>query len=87
MDKLNNYYFEFSDHVLSMKLVPSKYCTYRGKTLDPVREYVWNAERIWVESDNGVYVYYAKNRIANATDEVDEKEFMWIKLSTKDLNG
>jgi hypothetical protein len=78
-----DYYFEFSDHILSMKLAPSKYCTYRGKNLDRVREYVWNAERIWVD---GKQLVYAKHRTADPTKtDVDEKEFMWIKLSAQDI--
>lgn len=84
MGEINDYYFEFGPHVMSMKLAPSKFCTYRGWTLDPVREYVWNSDRIWVESATGVY--YAKNRISGImSDKVDEKEFMWIKLSAQDI--
>ena len=84
MDEINDYYFEFGPHVLSMKLAPNKYCVYRGQNLDRVREYVWNSDRIWVESATGVY--YAKNRISGImSDKVDEKEFMWIKLSAQDI--
>ena len=84
MGEVLDYYFEFSAHILGMKLAPSKFCTYRGRTLDPVREYVWNSDRIWVESATGVY--YAKNRISGImSDKVDEKEFMWIKLSAQDI--
>ena len=84
MAKDYNYYFEFSDYVLSMKLAPAKYCTYRGKNLDRVREYTWNAERIWFEGDTGVF--YVKYRTAAPQSEkVDAKEFMWIKLSAQDI--
>jgi hypothetical protein len=78
-----DYYFEFSDHILSMKLAPSKYCTYRGQNLDRVREYVWNADRIWVDGKQLVYVKNKKTGDFN--DKVDEKEFMWIKLSAQDI--
>jgi hypothetical protein len=82
--EVNNYYFEFSDHILSMKLAPSKYCTYRGQNLDRVREHVWNAQRIWVEGESGVY--YAKHRTSGRqSTNVDTKEFMWIKLSAQDF--
>lgn len=85
MGEVLNYYFEFSDHILSMKLAPAKYCTYRGQNLDRVREYVWNAERIWVD---GKQLVYAKNKkTGDVNDNVDEKEFMWIKLSAQDING
>ena len=84
MGEVLDYYFEFSDHVLSMKLVPSKYCFYRGQNLDPVREYVWNAERIWVECRGKVF--YVKHKTADLPrDNVDIKEFMWIKLSAQDI--
>ena len=84
MGEVNDYYFEFSERILSMKLAPSKYCTYRGQNLDRVREYVWNANRIWV--DNGDAIFYAKHRTADPLKaEVDKKEFMWIKLSAQDL--
>jgi hypothetical protein len=79
-----DYYFEFSDHILSMKLAPSKYCTYRGQNLDRVREYVWNADRIWADSRGRVF--YVKHKTADLPrDKVDEKEFMWIKLSAQDI--
>ena len=92
MVEVNNYYFEFSDLVLlgpnqfrvSKSAPPAKYCTYRGQNLDRVRRYVWDAERIWVETDTGVY--YAKYKTASPQSaKVDEKEFMWIKLSAQDL--
>ena len=83
MGEVNNYYFEFSDFILSMKLAPSKYCTYRGQNLDRVREYVWNAQRIWVEGESGIY--YAKHRMGSLETLVDSKEFMWIKLSAQDI--
>lgn len=84
MVEVNDYYFEFNAHVLSMKLAPAKYCTYRGWTLDKVREYVWNADRIWVEGETGVY--YAKHKASGTMHaKVDEKEFMWVKLSAQDI--
>ena len=84
MGEVLDYYFEFSDHVLSMKLAPAKYCTYRGQNLDRVREYVWNAERIWVDGRNRVF--YVKHRTCDMPrEEVDLKEFMWIKLSAQDI--
>lgn len=84
MGEVLDYYFEFSDHILSMKLAPAKYCTYRGQNLDRVREYVWNADRIWV--DGQTRVFYAKHKESGTIrTKVDEKEFMWIKLSAQDI--
>lgn len=84
MGEINDYYFEFGPHVMSMKLAPSKYCVYRGQNLDRVREYVWNADRIWV--DNGDAIFYAKHRTSGTMSaKVDRKEFMWIKLSAQDI--
>lgn len=82
--EVNNYYFEYGDLIVDMHLAPAKYCTYRGQNLDRVREHVWNAERIWVESENNLF--YAKNRTA-PQDKVDEKEFMWIKLKAKVISS
>lgn len=83
MGEVKNYYFEFSDQIVSMKLAPSKHCTYRGQNLDHVREHVWNAQRIWIETDGTVY--YTKHRMGSLETLVDTKEFMWIKLSAQDI--
>lgn len=78
-----NYYFEFSDNVLSMKLFPSKHMTGTGR-FHGWREYAMNAERIWSEHSGSVF--FIKNRTwAMAKPPVDLKEFMWIKLKAQNI--
>jgi len=76
-----NYYFEFSDTVAE-KMDINKYVTRRlilnwqniyrnGYNLGHM------ANRVWCEDEASVC--FVKNRFAHA-DDVDMKEFMWIKL-------
>ena len=47
------------------------------------RNAMWNSNRVWAETENGVK--YHKNRIVGVNKEVDMKEFMWIKLRAQSI--
>ena len=86
-----NVYFEFYDSEVGKKYssfglnIPAKYCVRHcntdlsGGPLVPHR-LMHGANRVWQEDEHGVK--YLKHRGAWVTDvQVDEKEFLWIKLS------
>lgn len=78
-----NYYFEFSDAVMGMKLFPSKYMTGTGR-FNGWREYAMNAERIWSEHSGSIW--FVKHRTGGPNSkQVDLKEFMWVKLRAQDI--
>jgi hypothetical protein len=76
-----NLYFEFSDHVLSMKLFPHKYMSTslerESIIVSKWSEYNMNAERVWCEQEG--HVWFIKHE-EFPIPEVDTKEFIWIKL-------
>lgn len=84
------FYFEFTDTAKNKIKFPHKYGfkvvnDYRGDAAYGTSvQYVYYAERIWVENDNGS-VSWAKNRFFGQSSIVDLDEFFWIKLQCRPL--
>ena len=91
-----NLYFEYPDIVIGRTFsncggkIPSKYCArydvYADEDGDPKLPFrlMFAADRVWCEDSNGVK--FIKNRNGNPeTTPVDSKEFLWVKLSAKEV--
>lgn len=87
-----NVYFEYPEQYVGHTFgylgdqIPARYCARYNVSIDadgdpilPVK-LMYMAERVWQEDETGVK--YLKHRGAWLSDvHVDEKEFLWIKLS------
>jgi hypothetical protein len=74
------YYYEINDSFVEQW--GSKYITVSPRSVFGL---AMHAERVWLEDDTGIR--YVKNRVENPkTAQVDLQEFMWVKLSSKNIN-
>lgn len=82
-----DYYFEIADCVVDQ--YGGKYFTVPNKMVHEQLSgkglmLIQNSERVW--RDEGNTIRYIKNRSGNMFSPIDEREFMWIKLSSKIAN-
>ena len=88
---MNRYYFEFIDHDTGQHHYASRDSEPLGDGYNcvglqrfPLRA-MYTAQRVWEEGAGGVC--FIKNRSVGPLSDIqiDEKEFMWVKLSAVDL--
>lgn len=79
-----NLYYEVNDSLVNRKLYKSKYYVVDTEVKDyPRLSLQMDSDRIWCEDITGVR--FVKNRYIVDYNDVDLKEFMWIKLKAQDI--
>ena len=76
MNKDYYYYYEVLDYKSNTK----KYISAYAGVAQRLRHFdlLYRAERVWLEDSTGVSII--KNRSSGSLQDVDMKEFFWIKL-------
>jgi len=86
---VTNYYYEVADPLLDAW--GGKYHVVTSRSSSAIMAggmtLAMHSQRIWLEKNGSVR--FVKNRFLSETDydNVDMQEFMWVKLSSKVING